>query len=214
MTLRATATNFLAAVAVLGFLLTEYVWGISETYMAAGFIPARWSGIALDSVIPAVLTPLTAAFLHVDVTHIGFNLLVLLYCGNLLESRLGSVRMTMLFVAGAYLAAVAQWWVDPAAALPMIGASGAVSAILGAFALSFGSRRQLVASSGLNRFLNATWLFLFWIAFQYALDLYGRVEGTLIATPAHVGGFLAGLLLHRWLSPVRRSLLPPSPPTA
>ncbi|WP_260508521.1 rhomboid family intramembrane serine protease [Sphingomicrobium aestuariivivum] len=199
--MRLTATNVLAAVAVLGYFLARYLWDVVDAHYFGGFVPARWSGINLESNVPAWLTPLTAAFLHADFYHLLFNTVVLLYCGNALERRMGPSRLVILFVVGAYLAAVAQWWTDPAAALPMIGASGAVSALIGAYAMTFGSRRQLVASPALNRFLNALWLLAFWVAVQYAIDFAAALENTLIATPAHIGGFLAGLVFARWLVP-------------
>ncbi|MCJ7422328.1 rhomboid family intramembrane serine protease [Sphingomicrobium astaxanthinifaciens] len=199
----ATATNLLAAVVVLGYWAARLVWDVADAHHVGGFIPARLSGMFASEHLPAWLTPLTAAFLHADMAHLLFNGVVLLYCGNAIERVTGPVRLVLLFLAGAYLAALAQWWTDPAAALPMIGASGATSALIGSFAMLFGNRRQLVRSPGLNRFLNALWLLAFWLVVQYALDLYGRVEGTLIATPAHIGGFVAGLLLARWLLPAR-----------
>src|SRR4029079_17460421 len=87
---------------------------------------------------PAWLTPLTATLVHSNLIHLGFNLLILLWCGTQVERVLGATGLIVLYVAGAYAATAAQWGVDPLASVPMIGASGAISAVMGAFALSFG----------------------------------------------------------------------------
>jgi membrane associated rhomboid family serine protease len=97
----------------------------------------------------------------------------------------------------AYTAAVAQWLVDPFAQVPMVGASGAISGIIGAFALSFGQQKRIVASPRINRMLNAMWLLAAWIVLQVMVALLAGMQGVLLATPAHVGGFVAGLLLQR-----------------
>ena len=79
----------------------------------------------------------------------------------------------------------------------MIGASGAISAVIGAFALSFGQQKRIVSSPSLNRTLNALWLLAAWIVLQMMTGLLAGAQGFLLATPAHIGGFVAGLLLQR-----------------
>ena len=80
---------------------------------------------------------------------------------------------------------------------PVIGASGAVSAIIGAFSLSFGQQKRLVRSPTLNRWLNALWLLAAWVVLQLLLGWAAGTEGVLIAVPAHIGGFIVGLALQR-----------------
>ena len=79
----------------------------------------------------------------------------------------------------------------------MIGASGAISAVIGAFALSFGQQKRIVSSPGLNRSLNALWLLVAWVVLQMMMAWLAGGQGYLLATPAHIGGFVAGLLLQR-----------------
>ena len=74
---------------------------------------------------------------------------------------------------------------------------GAISGILGAFALSFGQQKEIVKSRSLNRMLNAAWLLAAWIVLQIMTGMLGGFQGVLVATPAHVGGFISGLLLQR-----------------
>jgi membrane associated rhomboid family serine protease len=163
-----------------------------------GFIPARLSGVAVPwPAVPTLLTPLTATLVHSGLIHLGFNLLVFLWCGRQVERVIGGSGLIVLYLVGAYAAAFAQWAIDPAGATPMVGASGAISAVLGAFALSFGRPRQISRSPRLNRWINAVWLMVAWIVLQLMMGWLAGTEGYLLATPAHVGGFAVGLLLQR-----------------
>jgi membrane associated rhomboid family serine protease len=110
---------------------------------------------------------------------------------------LGRGALLLIYGVGAFAAAAAQWLADPASIIPVIGASGAISAVIGAFALSFGETKQITRSPQLNRLINAAWLLAAWVVMQLMIGLLAGVQGVLLATPAHVGGFLAGLLLQR-----------------
>ena len=127
----------------------------------------------------------------------AFNLLIFVWCGTAVERALGRSSLLILYVVGAYAAALAQWLADPQGITPMIGASGAISAIIGAFALSFGRAKQLTRSARANRWINVAWLLATWVVLQVMFGLLAGAQGYLLATPAHIGGFLAGLLLQR-----------------
>ena len=166
--------------------------------MTMGFVPARFSGdLALSPAVPALLTPLSATFVHGGLLHLALNLLMLVWCGTLVERILGRGGLLLLYGIGAYAAAIAQWAFDPASLLPLIGASGAISAVIGAFALSFGQQKAIVRSPALNRLLNAAWLLAAWIVLQLMTGWLAGGQGLLLATPAHIGGFVAGLALQR-----------------
>ena len=163
-----------------------------------GVIPARLSGlIDITPSVPAWLTPLSATLVHGGLLHLALNLLMLLWCGSKVERVLGSGGLVTLYVVGAYLSAVAQWLIDPVSPTSMIGASGAISAVIGAFALMFGQQKRIVRSMALNRALNALWLLAAWVVLQVLTGLLAGAQGFLLATPAHIGGFLAGLVLQR-----------------
>jgi len=100
-------------------------------------------------------------------------------------------------VVGDYAAAIAQWLPDPHGTTPMIGASGAISAVIGAFALSFGRAKRVTGSARVNRWINVVWLLAAWVVLQLMFGFLAGGQGYLLATPAHIGGFLAGLLLQR-----------------
>jgi membrane associated rhomboid family serine protease len=193
-----TATFAIAIVTALVWLITEVVGGQDRAAISMGVIPARLSGLFdLAPAVPAWLTPLSSTIVHGGFLHVALNLLMLIWCGTLVERVLGSSALLLLYLVGAYAAALAQWAVDPASAVPVIGASGAISAVIGAFALSFGQQKRIVRSAALNRLLNALWLLAAWIVLQLMIGMIAGMRGFLLATPAHVGGFLAGLALQR-----------------
>jgi membrane associated rhomboid family serine protease len=193
-----TATIVITATTALAWLLVAVIGANDAAATTMGFIPARLSGLlGISPAVPAVLTPLSATLVHGGFLHLVFNLLMLVWCGTAVERVLGRGALVLLYVVGAYSAAIAQWLGDPASIVPMIGASGAISAIIGAFALSFGEAKRVTRSPRINRMINAAWLLAAWVVLQMMVGWLAGGQGVLVATPAHVGGFLAGLLLQR-----------------
>ena len=193
-----TATIAIAVVTAAVWLLTALMGADSRAAMIMGVVPARLSGlIEIRPAVPAWLTPLSSTLVHGGALHLALNLLMLVWCGTKVERILGAGPIIFLYFVGAYTAAIAQWISSPVSPTPMIGASGAISAIIGAFALSFGQQKRLVSSPSLNRTLNALWLLAAWVVLQIMTGLLAGVQGFLLATPAHIGGFIAGLLLQR-----------------
>lgn len=193
-----TATAWIAVVTAV-FWLVPAILGLSDqAAVALGFIPERMNGAEmLVPAVPAFLTPLSATLAHAGILHLGFNILILVWCGMQVERVLGSRALLFIYVVSAYVAAMAEWLVAPHATVPMVGASGAISGVIGAFALNFGQQKQIVRSKKLNRALNALWLLAAWIVLQIMTGMLAGFQGVLVATPAHVGGFLSGLLLQR-----------------
>jgi membrane associated rhomboid family serine protease len=166
--------------------------------MTMGFIPDRFSGGVLPfPAVPALLTPLSATLVHSGFFHLALNLLILIWCGSWVERVLGTRALIGLYVVSAYVAAAVQYAAGPHLNVPMIGASGAISGLIGAFALSFGRPRRVVKSESVNRWLNAAWLLAAWVVLQLMTAFLAGAQGLMLATPAHVGGFLAGLALQR-----------------
>ena len=162
----------------------------------AGFIPARVQGLeAPVTLAPLALTPLTATLVHGGIVHLAFNLLILLFCGRAVESIVGGRQFAILYVVGAYAAAAAHYAVEPASPVPMVGASGAISAVIGAYAIMFGRNRVKVANPTLALWLNALWLAAAWVGLQLLIGATFETQGARIAIAAHIGGFFAGLLL-------------------
>jgi membrane associated rhomboid family serine protease len=193
-----TATIALSIVTAGVWLLIAILGADERAAVVMGVVPARLSGLVdIAPAVPAWLTPVTATLVHGGMLHLALNLLMLVWCGTMVERVLGASSLLFLYVVGAYTSAIAQWLVDPVSPTPMIGASGAISAVIGAFALMFGQQKRLVQSPRLNRTLNALWLLAAWVVLQMMTGFLGGTQGYLLATPAHIGGFAAGLLLQR-----------------
>lgn len=193
-----TATNIIVAITVAAWIIAAVLGQSAEAAYALGFIPLRVSVPAVPfAAAPVWLTPLTATLVHAGLVHLGFNMLILLWCGTQVERVIGKAGFVFLYVVGAYAAAAAQWAVAPMATVPIIGASGAISAVIGAYALSFGRAKALTNNFWLNRWINVVWLLVAWVVLQLMTGWLADQQGYLLATPAHVGGFVAGLLLQR-----------------
>jgi membrane associated rhomboid family serine protease len=195
---RARVTLGISVVTAAAWLLAWAIGWQEAAAIGGGFIPARVGGLPGDLIpTPVWLTPLTATLVHSGFVHLFFNLIILLFCGRSTEPVLGGRGMIILYLTGAYAAAAAQYAVDPAETVPMVGASGAISALLGAYALLFGRNKVKVAHPALATLLNALWLGAAWVALQILIGFTFETTGLRIAIAAHIGGFIAGLALAR-----------------
>ena len=193
-----TATNIIVALTALAWVIAVALGQSEQAAYALGFIPLRMTVPSVSlTAVPAFLTPLTATLVHSGLVHLGFNLLIMLWCGSQVERVIGAPGIVIMYVIGAYAAAAAQWGINPHGSVPMIGASGAISAVMGAFALSFGRAKAFTSNLRINRWINVVWLMAAWIVLQLMMGWLAGGQGYLLATPAHVGGFAAGLLLQR-----------------
>ncbi len=148
---------------------------------------------------PAYLKILTSMFLHFDFLHLGGNLLYLWIFGNNIEDRLGAVRFVLFYLLCGVIASLSQLAMTPDSMKPMIGASGAIAGVLGAYLLLFPRAQVLVLLPiFLLVWVPASFMLIFWFLLQviygYALHAMFREMGG-VAWFAHIGGFLAGLLL-------------------
>ena len=186
----AIVTVAVSAVAILG--------GVNYWAVFAGFIPARLSGIVeLSGALPAWITPLSSALIHGGWVHLGVNMLMLAFAGSMVERVIGGGGLVLAYVVGAIIAALAQFLYDPSSPIPMIGASGAISALFGLYALFFGRPKQFTSNMRLNRGIHVLWLLVTWVVLQWMAAYLAGGQGVMLATPAHIGGFIAGLLLQK-----------------
>jgi len=193
------------AVALVTFAAWLIVWVLQIDIWAAiwgGFIPWRAGQPDDFSVAPFWLTPLTATLVHAGPIHLAFNLLMLVFCGRPVEAVLGPAALGLLYLLGAYAAAGAQYLAGPTIDVPMVGASGAVSAVIGAYAMLFGRNKVKVSSPRLALWLNALWLLAAWIGLNLIIGIIVAGggfpltgQGVQIAVAAHIGGFAVGILL-------------------
>lgn len=190
----ARATLSIAGIMVVTWLVAALLGWSDVAAVWGGFVPARIT-TGDEGPIPVFLTPLTATLVHAGFIHLGFNLLIHLFCGRSVETIIGTRQFVILYVVGAYAAAAAHYAVDRFDGTPMVGASGAISAVLGAYSMMFGRNRVKVANPTLALWLNALWLAVAWIGLQLIIGFTFETAGARIAIAAHIGGFLAGLLL-------------------
>ena len=167
-----------------------------------GLVPATLSaGLAgRGGSLPAALFPvLSSMFLHADPLHIGFNMLFLWIFGNNIEDRLGRPAFLAFYLAGGVVAAAAQVVVAPDSPVPLIGASGAIAAVLGAYLVLYPRARvlSLVYFGLFFQLLQvpAVALLGLWFLIQIvgALQSSGSTGDGGVALFAHIGGFVLGL---------------------
>ena len=196
-------TNGIAAITFAAFLATYLTGQIDYAAVLGGFIPARLNGPdPLDGLaaVPAWLTPISCTLLHAGWLHIGFNLLMLLFCGRQVEHVLDKIGTLFLYLASAFGGCLAEWAINPASTNPMIGASGAISGVLATYALLYSEQKVRRIGPFSANIVRVAWLATGWIALQLMIGIAtagGMGEPGQIAVAAHVGGFLTGLLLTR-----------------
>lgn len=196
-------TNSIAATNVAIFLLLSLAGRIDDAAIVGGFIPARWGAPGLldgMAAVPFWLTPVSSAFIHAGWLHIGFNMLMLLFCGRQIEHVLGWSGTLILYAVGAYAACLAQWIAYPLSSNPMVGASGAISAVVATYSLLYSQQQVRKVGPLSANLVRVLWLAAGWIAIQLMIGVAtsgGVGDLGQIAIAAHIGGFLAGLALTR-----------------
>jgi membrane associated rhomboid family serine protease len=181
----------------LGVLFGRGSIDINVFFLKWGFIPDELtSGVALTGVrtgsgvldietpVPTWTTMFTSMFIHGGFFHIVFNMVFLWVFGGNLENRLGRFKFLALYLATGAVAALSHLAIDPGSQTPLVGASGGIAGVLGAYLLTF-PYSQI-------RALIIVWFIL--QLFQWGLSM-GLPSSVNIAFVAHIGGFVAGLIL-------------------
>jgi len=147
--------------------------------------------------IPAYATLLTSMFMHGGWMHLIGNMLYLWIFGNNVEDVMGHARFVIFYLACGILAALSHAVTDPTSTIPMVGASGAISGVLGAYILLFPRAHVLVFMPGVGMMRVAAGLVLgLWFVMQLlsgGMSIGGPGGG--VAFFAHIGGFVAGMAL-------------------
>lgn len=196
--LRPNSATAIIAMVTVAVSIVAIFGGVGNWAVIAGFIPARLSGLAVATgALPAWVTPFSSALIHGGWFHLGVNMLMLLFAGTMVERVIGRSGLVIAYVIGGLVAALAQFLYDPASPIPMIGASGAISALFGLYALFFGRPKQVTSNMRLNRWIHVLWLMATWVVLQWMAGMLAGGQGVMLATPAHIGGFIAGLMLQR-----------------
>ena len=182
--------------------------GLDALIMNWGFIPNRYETPLAIATSP--LPVFSSMFLHGGLAHVGGNLLYLIIFGDNVEDRLGHLRYLFFYLLCGIAAALGQYMVDTTSAVPMVGASGAISGVLGAYLILYPKARVVTI----------WWFFIFirfielpaiiylggWFAYQvFSGVAAGPVgDGGGVAFWAHIGGFVAGVSLLMFFLPRRR----------
>ena len=149
--------------------------------------------------IPAVATLFTSMFLHGGWMHLIGNMLYLWIFGNNVEDAMGHRRFIFFYLLCGIIAVLAHALTNPQSNVPMIGASGAISGVLGAYLLLYPHARVLVAIPlGFiihTTRISAKWVLGLWFLLQIFNTLSASNEQGGVAWAAHIGGFVAGMLL-------------------
>ncbi len=204
-TLRPVVTVALIAACVAAFLWQVSLGqdGYRRAVYSLGFIPAVFFGervLAPElAVVPPALTLLTSMFLHGGLWHLLGNMLYLWIFGNNVEDAMGHARFVAFYLLCGVAAALGQGILDPGSTIPMIGASGAISGVLGAYLLLYPHARVLVLIplgflSQLVR-VPAVLVLGLWFLIQIVSSLAADPSRGGVAWFAHIGGFLAGMAL-------------------
>lgn len=159
------------------------------------------------------LTIVTSMFLHGGLFHLISNMWALYIFGDNIEDRMGPVRFLIFYLLCGGVAALVHVWMNPGSTIPTVGASGAISGVMGAYLVLFPYSRVIT----LVPFFFFPYFFevpaLFFIGLWFAGQLINALATSALAPPdvggvawwAHVGGFIAGIVLVR-LFVVRRSV--------
>lgn len=160
---------------------------------------------------PVYLTIVSSMFMHGSFVHLFGNMLYLWIFGNNIEDYLGKLKFTIFYFLSGIFAAFTQILISPQSQVPMIGASGAVAGVLGAYFILFPKSRitTLIFFGFFIRLIKMPALFVLgiWIIFQLLygfsnISLQGADAG--VAWFAHIGGFIGGIILIKLIKPVRR----------
>jgi membrane associated rhomboid family serine protease len=200
----AFVTMGLIAVNVLAFLfeINQPSEAALQSFVEAwGVVPREYSaGHDLPPGIPYPYwtTLLTSMFLHGGWAHLGGNMLFLWIFGDNIEHRLGHLRFVAFYLICGLAAGLAHILANASSGIPTVGASGAISGVLGGYLLLFPRNRVYVMTYGGVATVPAMLMLGLWILLQF-VNGFGSVANTPetggVAYLAHIGGFIAGLVL-------------------
>jgi membrane associated rhomboid family serine protease len=195
-------TIILIAINVIVFLYSNSLSARSQQrlFVDYGLIPLK---ITATLSTTTALSFITSMFLHGGLLHIGGNMLYLWIFGNNIEDRLGIIRFTLFYLACGIVAGLAQIAIDPNSPIPEIGASGAIAGVLGGYIVLFPRARIQTLIILIYFFsireLSALWVLGFWFVLQ-VINGFMTAGQSDVAFFAHIGGFIAGVILIRIFS--------------
>ncbi len=184
----------------------SYPGQVATLFTHYGLVPVQFVLAPLQT-SPNIFS---AMFLHAGLMHLAGNMLFFWIFGNNIEDVLGKVRFIAFYLICGMIAAMSHVFMDTGSEVPMVGASGAISGILGAYLVLFpGAKVKTLVFLGILITIiriRAAYLLIFWMGIQIYSNLASGHEGGGVAWMAHIGGFIAGMIL---IIPFKASLKPP-----
>jgi membrane associated rhomboid family serine protease len=167
--------------------------------LAWGMVPAHVLSSHGSIHLAGVTTVITSMFLHAGWLHVLGNMLYLYIFGDNVEDRMGHGRYLLFYLLCGICAAAAQLWAAPAARIPMVGASGAIAGVMGAYFCLY-PRARIVMLIFLFIFIDfvevpAFFFLAFWFLLQFMSGALSASAQGGVAWWAHIGGFAGGIVL-------------------
>src|SRR6185295_12598141 len=186
--------NLSRSVCELGLIPGEFLGRLPEGFS----IPMSRTMACVIEGDPSWYTPLTSMFLHGGWFHLIGNMWFLWVFGNNVEDSMGGVRFIVFYIVCGLAAAAAQTFTNPSSSVPMVGASGAISGVMGAYIVLYPRVRVhmlVVLGFFITRIVVPAYLMLgYWLLLQLLGGALATETGG-VAFWAHAGGFAAGALL-------------------
>ena len=174
-------------------LPTDYIFEVF------GFVPARLDPVLHGEIdLYVIFTLFSSMFLHADPLHIIGNMIYLWVFGDNVEDSCGHLGYLIFYLLSGLAGGLLHYYSDPASTIPSLGASAAISGVLAGYVVLFPSARIRVAVVGYFGFwriirVKALWMIGFWFLMQVFFAFISDTSG--VAYWAHVGGFVAGLVM-------------------
>lgn len=204
-------------VTLIAINVVVFLWELSlgnaqpRTVLGLGVIPGVLFGnVDLPpeyQIVPSWLTLVTSLFLHGGWLHLGGNMLFLWIFGDNVEDEMGHTKYLIFYLLCGVIASLAHAFSDMTSTSPLIGASGAISGVLGAYIILHPKARVLVLFMNIIPLrLPALVVLGAWFGLQFVNVVFGGVQGGGgVAFWAHIAGFIAGMIL---VFPFRRKGVP------
>ena len=191
---------------IIGFCIAifaiQYIGTPTLTYILIttfGVTPNWLVNAPFDSLngsgVPTILSMITYTLLHGGFMHLFANMLVLWVYGDNVEDAMGHTRYLLFYIVCGVLAALSQVVIDPSSNSPIIGASGAIAGVMGAYFVLYPRARLLVPIIIFPVYLPAYLVLSLWMLFQIIAAFHSDSAVAGVAWWAHIGGFVAGALL-------------------
>lgn len=195
---RGRFTDALVAFATFVFLFLMFSADVQRLATEFGFMPAEFiAGTWRSDPLRALLSPLASRFIEPNILGFAFNAMFLLIVGRFVEKAVGPVGLIALFVAGAYLGAVARLLFTPTSMTMSMGMTPSLFAIIGAYLMLYGVPSQIPVGQGQRRPVQILLLALIWAGISLAFMLASGSVELSVSLVEPIGGLIAGLLLAR-----------------